>query len=87
MTIKTGGDLSPEEARALDQIDASGRTSAQIYRQGAYSEAAFVLHGVLERLVIRRRLIYLGRSGDQGEVTYNYGLPAAVSGEPVRAAA
>jgi hypothetical protein len=89
MTINTTGDLSREEARALGQIDRQGKMSAQLYRQGTYSEADFVLHGVLERLVIRRRLVYLGRTGDHGDVTYNYGLPgvSAALREPVRAAA
>ncbi len=89
MTINTLGDLSREEAWALDRIDPSGRTNAQIYRQGVYSEADFVLHGVLERLVIRRRLVYLGRSGDPSNVSYNYALPDAAtrSDDPVRAAA
>ena len=81
MTISTTDDLSREEARALQQIDKLGRTRAQLYRQGLYSEADFVLHGVLERLVIRRRLVYLGRTGDHRNVTYNYGLPAAVSAQ------
>jgi hypothetical protein len=87
MTIRTTDDLSREEARALEQIGQKGRMSAQIYRQGAYSEADFVLYGVLERLVIRGRLVYLGRTGDHRNVTYNYALPEISSNEAVRAAA
>jgi hypothetical protein len=90
MTISTMGDLSREEARALDQVNPLGRMSAQLYRQGIYSEANFVLHGVLQRLVIRGRLVYLGRTGDHRNVTYHYALPGvsvAAPREPVRAAA
>ena len=90
MTISTVNDLSQDEARALHQIGDLGRASAQLYRQGIYSEADFVLHGVLQRLVIRRLLVYLGRTGDHRNVTYNYALPAgsaSAPSEPVRAAA
>jgi hypothetical protein len=66
--------LSLEETQALIRARGEGRLSVSLYRKGEFSEADFVLFGVLERLVIRRRLAYLGRSGDQFNAAYHYGL-------------
>ena len=69
--------LSQEEAQALQQVGQTGQLSARLYDHGVFSEPAFVLYGVLERLVIRKQLAYLGRTGDDRNATYSYALPAA----------
>ncbi len=68
-------DLSEEEAQILCRVQVQGRLSASLYNAGIFSEPDFVLYGVMERLVIRRRLSYLGRSGDQQNAAYHYALP------------
>jgi len=69
--------LSQEEAQALQQVGQAGKLSTQLYDQGVFSEPAFVLYGVLERLVIRKQVSYLGRTGDDRNATYSYALPVA----------
>jgi len=78
--------LSQDETRALDRVERAGELSVRLYTQGVFSEPDFVLYGVLERLVIRGRLAYLGRSRDDRNATYNYALPQGVA-EPIRSAA
>jgi hypothetical protein len=82
MTMTAQTDLRFEERQALDRVEQLGTLSAQLYRQGDYSEADFILYGVLERLVIRRRLVYLGLTGDQKNATFNYGLPGTAERAP-----
>jgi hypothetical protein len=78
--------LSQEEAGALVRVEQAGELSVRLYTAGVFSEPDFVLYGVLERLVIRGRLAYLGRSRDDRNATYSYALPHAAA-EPIRSAA
>jgi hypothetical protein len=88
MIIEHQSNLSREEAHALDRATKQGGLSARLYRQGVYSEADFVLLGVLQRLVIRGRLVYLGLSGEGGDAVYSYApMSNAAVTQPARAAA
>jgi hypothetical protein len=69
--------LSREEVQVLHRVSQAGALSTQLYDHGVFSEPAFVLYGVLERLVIRKQLAYLGRTGDDRNATYTYALPSA----------
>ncbi len=54
--------------------------SVALYRQGVFSEPDFIRFGVLERLVIRGFLTYLGIQGDQMNASYHYGLARRTTG-------
>ncbi len=65
-------DLYPDESALLAEALCRGRLSVALYTDGIFSEWSFIRFGVLERLVIRGRLAFLGRSGDQKNAAYHY---------------
>ena len=67
--------LSEEEARTLDYVATRGAVSVSLYREGDFCEPDFIRYGVLERLVIRGLVTYLGGKGDQVNYAYHYALP------------
>lgn len=67
-------DLSREESAVLARASGERAITATLYCGGEFSEPEFVLFGVLERLVIRKRLTFVGRSGDQLNAAYHYAL-------------
>ena len=68
--------LSEDETRVLNLATGAGTMTAQIYRDGVFSEPDFVLLGVLQRLAIRGRLAFLGLSDDRDNAAYSYALTA-----------
>jgi hypothetical protein len=78
-------DLNPDETALLDEARRAGRVSVALYEGGVFSEPDFIRYGVLERLVIRKRVAFIGRSGDQKNAAYHYEL--APAGAQVREAA
>jgi hypothetical protein len=80
-------DLSQDERAALALVQRQGRVRVQLHQKGVFSEPDFVLYGVLERLVIRKEIVALGREGDQMNAAFSYVLMAATSSSIHRDAA
>jgi hypothetical protein len=76
--------LSLDETQALAGFGPDGRVSISLYTAGVFSEPAFVLYGIMERLVIRKRLSYLGQTGDQKNAAYHYAFPEHADGQRLR---
>jgi len=68
--------LSQDETTALALLKRQGRVRVQLHQGGVFSEQDFVLYGVLERLVIRKEIVPLGRDGDQMNAAFSYALSA-----------
>jgi hypothetical protein len=66
--------LSQDEKAALAEVRKQGRVRVQLHQKGIFSEQDFVLYGVLERLVIRKEIVALGREGDQMNAAFSYAL-------------
>ena len=86
MQVHADRDLSPQEQSALDRLTAQGQIRVQLHQDGVFRVEDFILYGVLERLVIRKRIVYLGREGDQLNGAYSYALSANVEPSPAFAA-